>query len=224
MVKTKHRVTSVLLTLCLTVVMLAGILIAAPVQVKAAGGNATWNSATPPDISAWDVASNTITVSSGAKGTLTIPAAVTEITIIGDGNAVTGANIVLASRTAGLTINFDNLNMTAPAGESALSSTSTGVNTTLNVTGTVRLTGGAGANGTSGTHGSQGMNLAGTVTVAGTGTLHATGGNGGDGTTGNGGWGGDGILTSSALTVSGALVATGGNGGASQSGNGGPGG
>ena len=225
---TKKRLLSVLLTLCMAVALCAGLLVAAPVKVKADNGTATWNSSTPPDISGWDGAGNTVTVSSGAKGTLTIPAAVTEISINSDGNAVTDANIVVADRAAGqdLTINFDNLNMTAPAGTDALGYlVATAVNITLNVANTVRLTGGAGASGIAGTAGGCGIFLNANTTVAGTGTLYATGGIGGNGTTGNGAIGGDGIFTQTGLTtVAGNLVVTGGNGGDSQSGNGGMGG
>jgi len=163
----------------------------------------TWSSSTVPTGFA---TGDTITVSTGASGTLTIPDGVTELTI--NGNNVTINGSISISGSNNVTLNLNNITINSNYALGAIYSFKAQL--TLNITGTVNMNG---ANG-----GGKALESDNGLIISGVGTLYATGGNG----IGANSFGGDGIyVPTGVITITNnvILIANGGNGGDSTSDN-----
>lgn len=210
MVKTKNRAASALLVLCMAVVMLVGMLIAAPVKVKAAvvtiGTPGDWTSkltSTGPD-TITVAAGNTLTITANAGS----PSAAIKIvlqagaTLVGPGASNVLTNVYVTTSGAG-TYYFEDIACVAPEGTVGLSEP-TLCNLTWDVTGMVSFTGGSVASG----EGAAGIDVCpgNELTVQGSGTLVGIGG------ASSGGFGGRGISGAGHFIAATAVQGTGGTG------------
>jgi len=122
-------------------------------------------------------------------GTVTIPASVQEVLLVGDVSKTFTKNIVISPRNSDLKITMDNVKLTAPAGTAAIRDEGTAATPhtiTLVVIGENIITAGNGTNGSvrqSGGTGAIGLDAGSnhSISVVGTGNLTILGGRGGNG-------------------------------------------